>query len=453
MKSYRLSVEKITQWYDPETVFASLYGDKQQVVWLDSSLINDDVSRFSYMGEASSVIRYSLNDTEDIFSLLEKQLKSITVQNVRVPFDFVGGYIGYFGYEIKKLCGFENTHTSSCPDSLWYFIDTFLVFDHKEKELYLACLTKDRVYAERWMKDMKILLNKAVNRQKSSRGAIIDSPVTMDYNQKQYITAIEHCKQYLYAGESYEICLTNRLRTVIDEEPLNVYRRLRKCNPAPYAAYMRDSDFSILCSSPERFLKIDKERYVESKPIKGTRKRSIDDAEDKQLAHQLQHNEKEQAENAMIVDLVRNDLGKVCELGSVHVKKLMAIETYQTVHQMVSTIQGKLKENVTALDCVKACFPGGSMTGAPKKRTIEILDTLEQHARGVYSGSLGFLSANGTIDLAIVIRTMIIEKGSVSLGVGGAILYESDPQQEYEEILLKSKALIATLRQLSSSVA
>ncbi len=199
---------------------------------------------------------------------------------------------------------------------------------------------------------------------------------------------------------------------------------------------------TIVCFSPERFLKLDKKGYLESKPIKGTARRGKNKQEDEQLKKQLQYSEKEQAENLMIVDLLRNDLGKICEIGSVTVPKLMSIETYSTVHQMVSTVRGKIKPDVTPLDCIKACFPGGSMTGAPKKRTMEIIDELETEARGIYSGSIGFIALNGTIDLNIVIRTAIITPEQTTIGIGGAITILSNPQDEFEEIILKAKAII-----------
>ena len=225
-------------------------------------------------------------------------------------------------------------------------------------------------------------------------------------------------------------------------DPWTAYRMLRRSNPTPYSAYLQLKDICILSCSPERFLSISDERIAESKPIKGTRGRSNDPAEDKILHDELVASEKENAENLMIVDLVRHDLGKTAELNSVEVTKLFAIESYKTVHQMVSTIRSKIRPDASPCQCIRDAFPGGSMTGAPKLRTMQILDSLEEGARGIYSGAIGYFSLSGAVDLSIVIRTLVMSHSELSFGVGGAITALSDPEEEFEEIRVKAKAFL-----------
>jgi para-aminobenzoate synthetase component 1 len=260
-----------------------------------------------------------------------------------------------------------------------------------------------------------------------------------------YLDAIARAKEHIAAGDAFEICLTNALEVPFTGDPLALWRALRDANPSPFAAFLDMPEGAIVSSSPERFLALDGDGVAESRPIKGTRPRAADEAEDARLASELEASEKDRAENTMIVDLVRNDLGRVCRFGSVHVPALCAIERYPSVHQMVSTVRGRLDVGRDGIDLVRACFPPGSMTGAPKIEAMRILEDLEPVERGVYSGALGFFDVSGTLDLSVVIRTAIVREGVARVAVGGAVVADSSPAAEYDETLVKARALLEAL--------
>ena len=261
-------------------------------------------------------------------------------------------------------------------------------------------------------------------------------------SREHYLANVETCKALLESGESYEICLTNTLALPAVRDTFELYRVLRRVNPAPYGAYLRMQEAAVLSSSPERFLRVTGDRTVEAKPIKGTARRDADRSADAAARDALARSPKDRAEHLMIVDLLRNDLGLVSQIGSVHVPTLMAVESFATVHQLVSTIRGRLRDDVDIADVIRATFPGGSMTGAPKLRTMEIIDALEGSARGVYSGALGYLALNGTADLSIVIRTIVATAAGASIGAGGAIVTSPTQTEEYDEMLLKAQPML-----------
>ncbi|WP_238318703.1 anthranilate synthase component I family protein [Peptoniphilus senegalensis] len=265
-------------------------------------------------------------------------------------------------------------------------------------------------------------------------------------DKKTYINDIKKIKELICQGETYEVCLTNRLDIFDKIDGKKYYMKLREKSPGQYSALLPLDEIKIASSSMERFLKVDKNKIVTTKPIKGTIRRGNSLEEDQKLIDALRNEEKTKSENLMIVDLLRNDLGKFCEIGSVTVPKLMDVETYKTLHQLVTTVSGKIKDDVDIIDVLKKTFPGGSMTGAPKKRTLEIIDELEDYPRGVYSGTLGYISNNSTMDFNIVIRTALIEENRATLGVGGAIILLSDAEEEFDEIVLKARGSLLALQ-------
>ncbi|WP_254900105.1 MULTISPECIES: aminodeoxychorismate synthase component I [Lonsdalea] len=388
--------------------------------------------------------------TLSIFDYLERNrsVHGLDVKHPHPDIPFLGGHVGYFGYELISLTCNMPSPLSPYPDAAFLFCTRFLAFDHVEKHLYVVALydPQEKDAAQVWAEEMKKTLG-ALPPAPPVTGGNATAPVnfTLRQDRDTYIANIEHCLAQITAGETYEVCLTNDISAQVHVEPLDLYRRLRRRNTAPYAAYLRFGELAVACSCPERFLRIDRDGIAVTKPIKGTSPRDQDPARDAQIAEALRLDEKSRAENLMIVDLMRNDLGRVCEPGSVNVPSLMHIESYQTVHQLVSVIRGRLGSHETALSCIASCFPGGSMTGAPKIRTLEIIDALEAAPRGIYSGAIGYLSLSGEVDLNIVIRTIVCTPNSVSVGCGGAIVALSDPAAEFDEILLKARAPLAAI--------
>jgi len=285
----------------------------------------------------------------------------------------------------------------------------------------------------------------AVYRNSNPVGQLDSSVVTYRHSDSEYISLIESAKEFIANGDAYQLCLTNQISIETEVDPFAVYLKLREINPAPYSSYVRLGDRAIISSSPEQFLRVSSSGVLSTKPIKGTRPRNADPVLDAELAAELVANEKERAENLMIVDLMRNDLGRVSEPDDVVVTKLFDIESYASVHQLVSTVTAKLKPGLDVFDAITACFPAGSMTGAPKIRAMEILSELEAGPRGIYSGCLGFIGFNGAADLAMTIRTIVFESGRATIGIGGGITIDSVPGEELAETKLKAKALLAAL--------
>ncbi|MGI5121887.1 aminodeoxychorismate synthase component I [Marinactinospora thermotolerans] len=439
---------------DPEAVFGHLYAEREHAFWLDSGLLGE-TARFSFLGDASGpegevltyrvdegVVRVRAGDGAEheeegtIFDALRRRVARRPQPVPGLPFDFAGGYVGYFGYELKAHCGGVLAHRSAVPDAVWLRCDRLVVVDHVEGRTHLVARGPG---ATAWIERTAAAIAALPSVPAApAPDAPLDPQALLERDREGYLVDVKECQARLAAGESYEICLTNRLRLPAPDGDLDFYRRLRRHSPAPYAALLRLGEVSVYSASPERFLRIGPDGVADSRPIKGTAPRHDDPATDARTRDALRTDPKTRAENLMIVDLLRNDLGRVCEVGSVEVPEFMYTRSFATVHQLISTIRGRLRDDVHPVDAVRACFPAGSMTGAPKERTMEIIDALESSARGVYSGALGYLSHNGTADLSVVIRSAVRRGGELEIGAGGAIVLDSDPAQEYAEMLLKA---------------
>jgi len=457
-----------------EALFERLFADADHAFWLDSADAPTRLAQRSFLGtsagatrcileydvESGTAIRHgagaATSERASIFDLLDRELAQHAIEPppADLPPGLMGGFVGYLGYELKADCGSPNVHRSDMPDAVMMLANRLVAVDHVGRRTHLAVLCHgDEAVAEQWLDEAEEAVRDILaNPPEPVSPRVLRESAPADHvsfrcgrGRDQYLADITRSQAELAAGESYEVCLTDQISTDAQPDPFDLYRLLRRRNPAPFAAYLKLGEMAVVSSSPERFLSVDRERRVEARPIKGTTSRSEDPVRDEALRAELTEDEKTYAEHLMIVDLLRNDLGRVCEVGSVGVPELMIVEDYATVHQLISTVSGVLAADRSAAECARACFPGGSMTGAPKERTMEIIDDLEDEARGVYSGAIGWFGIDGAMDLSIVIRTIVMRPGRTTIGAGGAIVMQSDPEDEFDEILLKARAPMATI--------
>ncbi|MFQ5418468.1 MAG: aminodeoxychorismate synthase component I [Myxococcota bacterium] len=374
---------------------------------------------------------------------------------------FAGGAVGYLGYELSdqiEPIGLGGVDDLAFPDLCLLFVDRVLAQDGTTGELTVHALGfaaddgAARARAEEAAEEFTAQLAEPVSA--SPRRVLRRAPAAPHafFDSTTYAKAVSVAKQEIAAGNAYQVCLTHREERDFRGDPWDFYRRLRTENPAPFASYLELPEGVIASTSPERFLRLSAGGEVESRPIKGTRPRGAEASEDRTNRQRLACSAKDRAENLMIVDLVRNDLGRVCEHGSVEVPELMVIESYASVHQMVSTVRGRLRADCDAVDLLRATFPPGSMTGAPKIAAMKILDRLEPVRRGVYSGALGYVDVRGGLDLCVVIRTALLCDGRAYVHSGGGIVSDSDPHGEYREACDKARPLLAALDRESRSV-
>jgi para-aminobenzoate synthetase component 1 len=476
-----------------EEVFAPLTApelfevmkDKPYSFFLDSGMDPQRLGRYSFLGgepflvissrgSEVTLIRGQEHEVQhgNPFDAIGKLLEVYKLDHCPAPVPFVGGAVGYFSYD---LCNFVEHLPSMAvddlrlPESYFAFYDTIVAFDHLRNQTYLVATGFPEIDEGRRLRRARIRLEEtkdwlyashsvAAGEAKQSRDAdyrVAAAPrndtqnkeITLksNFTPEEYMKAVNRVREYIAAGDVFQVNLSQRFEADLGISPYELYKRLRRVNPAPFASYLNFPEVVVAGASPERFLKVQGD-LVETRPIKGTRPRGRDNVEDERLAHELTDSSKDHAENLMIVDLERNDLGRVCRYGTVKVTELAILETFPTVFHLTSTVIGRLRRGKSNIDLLKAAFPGGSITGAPKVRAMEIIDELEPTKRSVYTGSIGYLSFNEDMDINIVIRTFLVEEGRAYFQVGGGIIYDSEPEAEYIETLDKARALIRALQ-------
>ena len=455
MKRVTVELER----YGPASEVFHLAAKEPGCAFLDSSLVNE-LGRWSILGLRPYKTLIKEQDgsfTEDGVSRpdtdFETRLGEFLKQNRdenETALPIVSGAIGYFSYDYgREHMGVPSAEqdVEPIPQARVVFYDLLLIEDCHEKRVWLSACgqTKDaEALLARFRRDIERGMEEGFPPLPDAH-ATKPIAVRPNFEKEEYKTAVDRMIRYIIEGDIYIANMTQRLDVMSDREPLAVFEHLRTHNPSPFGGYLDCGDHQIICASPERFLRL-RDGVVETRPIKGTRKRGETPEEDEALRRELEQSEKDKSELLMIVDLERNDLNRVCRPGSVEVTELFTVETYATVFHLVSNIRGELAQGRDVTDLLRAAFPGGSITGAPKYRAMEIIDELEHGKRGLYTGSIGYLTLDGDCDLNIVIRTALHRDGRYHLGVGGGITSESDLEFEYEETLQKAKAVLEALQ-------
>jgi len=416
-----LYCESLQSWISAQDIFCSIFANQPNAFWLDRQ--HHPTSPFSIMGIGHPSQEIDFDES---------------IEDLELPFAFRPMLVGVMHYS-------DAEEFSGAGD--WLRVDRAFVYDHTKKRLYFIGRFETRADFDQW--HHAALLRLALIGGDSARYALhhpaaTSTELVCEDSKDKYQQKIEIAKEHIARGDIYQLCLTTRLVGEYQGDELSFFLRLRRQNPAPYASFIRIGGKSFVSISPERFLTINSQ-IATSSPIKGTRPRSEDQAIDAQLAAELGESDKERAENLMIVDLVRNDLSVICTPESILVSDLLKVKSYSTVHQLVSDVSGKLREGVRTSQAIAALFPGGSMTGAPKLRAMEIISDLEPSQRGAYSGALGWIAGNGNLDLGMVIRTAVFDAGIVTIGIGGGITSGSEAEAEHQEIQIKAQALVSAL--------
>ena len=443
-------VRRLNKYVDEFDVFMRFHEYKD-IAFLDSSL-KDSRGRYSIIG-LNSYLKVEIdddlkvNDTiieEDSFQYLNKLFKDNYEKNdTELP--IISGAIGYFSYDFgRKIETLPSTAIDeiNIPKCILNFYDNFIIIDNKEKEIYVTAVGK-LIDCDRSIDKIEKIIYSDYIIEDDKEEYCID--IKSNFEIDQYLKTIDKVKNYIEEGDIYICNLTQRLKVKSNKKPIDVFSKLRRINPSPFGGYIDYDNFKIVSSSPERFLRM-KNGYIETVPIKGTRRRGSNEEEDNILREELRNSEKDKSELLMIIDLERNDLSKVCKENSIKVKDLFSIEEYATVFHLVTKVTGEIKEDKTVIDLIKATFPGGSITGAPKIRAMEIIEELEGVRRGIYTGVLGYIGFDNSCDLSIIIRTILFKEDYGYIGVGGGITYESDRDFEFEETIQKARALLEAMK-------
>jgi len=470
-------IEEIDLRIPPLHVFEQ-FKDEPFSFFLDSGMDPHKLGRYSFIGSNPFLIFSSRgreisviqDNVKKCFSgnpldMLSNLLKKYQISSHSYPVPFAGGAVGYLSYD---LCHFiEKLPTTAIddlqlPECYFGFYDVILAIDNLQNKSYIISTGFPELAEDLRLKKARERLNTIKNKISGISGSHASKSVISltsgteqislegGFTHEDYAKAVEKARQYIIDGDIFEVNISQRFETELSISSYELYKRLRQINPAPFAAYLGFDEVTVLSASPERFLRKQGD-WVETRPIKGTRPRGKTPEEDETLAKELINSEKDHAENIMIVDLERNDLGRVCRYGTVKVSELAILEVFPTVFHLTSTVEGRLREGMSQIDLLKATFPGGSITGAPKIRSMEIIDELEPTKRSVYTGNIGYLSFDGNMDASIVIRTFLVKGNKVYFQVGGAVVYDSDPEAEYQETLHKAKALINALNMQATS--